>query len=189
MIDSIFKQVFDQLSKGKDFTDIDMETQNGKGKNNSRKMPLLIGFINRFKKTSNVKDSNDLKKIGKQIKKGKDIEVDKLISKRYYGKGSSGHYTDKDSVKNHLDEYDGETTVEIPSTAIADVNYNPKTGELWVRYKNSKGKAAGKYYHFINVSPQQFESFMRASSKGRYAQYVLRPKNHDPAYPVTLKKK
>lgn len=172
MVDSIFKQIFDQFSKDTSFT----EKKTNK-KSSSTKIPLILGLIDKWRKSVDVKDSNDLKRIGKQLEKGRDIEVNNLVSKRYHEKGSS---------KESLDEYSGELTKDIPSTAIKDVNYNPQTGELWLRYKNPKG--GSKQYHFVNVSPSQFESFMRASSKGRYAQYVLRPKNHDPAYPVTLRR-
>ena len=130
------------------------------------------------KDESNNKDlaSDNKKKIDKKLRKDKNVAIDKLISKRYYSKGSNGHYTD-DDAKMSIDEYDGEQEVEIPSTAIADVKYDPKTKVCYVKYV--KGN---KWYKFINMSPQQFKTFMNASSKGRYVQFVMRKKNYDPSF-------
>lgn len=125
--------------------------------------------------------SDNTKKIDKKIKKDKEVSVDRLYSKRFYSKGSDGNYTDNDAKKASLDEYSGETEVEIPSTAIADVKYNPKEKVCHVKYVGGD-----KWYRFVNMSPQQFKSFMMSSSKGRYVQKVMRKKNHDPAYPVTV---
>lgn len=128
-----------------------------------------------------ITSSDDKQKINKLLNKGKEVNVNDLVSKRYVSKGSQGHYTDEDA-KVSLDEYAGETETDIKSTAIDDVKYNEKTKTCWVKYVGGK-----KWYKFVNMSRQQFESFMNASSKGRYVQNVMRTKNHDPAYPVTKK--
>jgi len=127
-------------------------------------------------KSPKTLSSDDDKKIKRSLRKDKNITIDHLTSKRWLSRGSSGHYSDDDS-KMTLNEYEGEQEVEIPSTAIADVKYDPKTRVCHVRYRGGS-----KWYRFINMSPQQFKAFMNASSKGRYVQFVMRKKNYDPSF-------
>lgn len=124
--------------------------------------------------------SDDKKKIAKNLRKDKDVTINKLISKRFVPTDEEGKYSVTD-LKNYLDEYKGDTEVEIPSTAIADVRYDPKTKVCHVKYVGGN-----KWYRFVNMTPQQFKSFMNSSSKGRYVQRIMRHKNHDPAYPRTI---
>lgn len=124
--------------------------------------------------------SDDKKKIAKNLRKDKDVIINKLISKRFVPTDDEGRYPNAD-LKNFMDEYKGDTEVEIPSTAIADVKYDPKSGVCHVKYVGGN-----KWYRFVNMSPQQFKSFMNSSSKGRYVQRVMRLKNHDPNYPRTI---
>lgn len=132
-------------------------------------------FANVFGKLS----SDDKQKIQKRLNKDKDVNVSNLISKRYFSKGSDGHFTD-DDAKVSLDEYDGEVEADVKSTAIDDVKYDKKNKVCWVKYVGGR-----KWYRFINVGMQQFMTFMNASSKGKYVENVMRVKNHDPAFPVT----
>lgn len=127
-------------------------------------------------KPSKALSSGDEKKISRNLRKDKNVTIDHLTSKRWFSKGSNGHYSDDDS-KMSLNEYEGEQEVEIPSTAIADVKYDPKTRVCHVKYRGGN-----KWYRFINMSPQQFKAFMNASSKGRYVQFVMRKKNYDPSF-------
>lgn len=160
MVESIFSKLFSSL---KPHTNKDEPKQES-------------GFTFAFTPKKSLA-SDDTKKIDKKLGKDKDLLIGTLISKRYYGKGSDGHYTDKDAIHNSLDEYSGETEVEIPSTAIKDVRYNPKTRVCYVKYTSGN-----KWYRFINMSPQQFKAFMDSSSKGRYVQFVMRKKNYDPSF-------
>lgn len=125
-----------------------------------------------LKKLDKRLESGETEKIDKQLGKGKEINVGLMNSKRYYGKGSNDSFLDNDATVGSLDEYDGETEVDIPSTAIAEVKYDPKTRVCNVLYVGGK-----KWYRFENMSPQQFKSFMNASSKGRYVNNVMRVKN------------
>lgn len=136
-----------------------------------------------FNKVFSQLESGQTNKIEKKLEKGKEINVGLMNSKRYYGKGSDGHFIDKDATVNSLDEYDGEVEVDIPSTAIQEVHYvpnsrDPSEGVCWVRFVGGKGK----WYRFENMSPQQFKSFMNASSKGRYVNNVMRVKNRAKGY-------
>lgn len=166
-MESIFENILDKL-----FNDNPLSSRT-ESKSSSPKKPAVFTIDFTRKKLA----SDDTEKINKRLRKDKDVLINRLISKRYYGKGSDGHYSDDDATHNSLDEYSGETEVEIPSTAIADVKYDPKTQVCHVRYVNGN-----KWYRFINMSPKQFESFMNASSKGRYVQYVMRKKNRDSSF-------
>lgn len=127
-------------------------------------------------KPSKALSSGDKKKISRDLRKDKNVTIGNLTSKRWLSRGSDGHYSDDDS-KMTLNEYEGEQEVEIPSTAIADVKYDPNTRVCHVKYRGGN-----KWYRFINMSPQQFKAFMNASSKGRYVQFVMRKKNYDPSF-------
>lgn len=127
-------------------------------------------------KPSKTLSSGDEKKISRNLRKDKNVTIGNLTSKRWLSRGSNGHYSDDDS-KMSLNEYEGEQEVEMPSTAIADVKYDPSTRVCHVKYRGGN-----KWYRFINMSPQQFKAFMNASSKGRYVQFVMRKKNYDPSF-------
>lgn len=133
---------------------------------------------NIFDKLKNINKTNsyDTKKIDKNLNKEKEVDVGHLTSKRYYGKGSDGHYTDDDATVASLDEYDGDTMAEIPSTAVKNVKYDPKTKICSVLF------VGGDKWYDYQMSPQQFKSFMAASSKGRYVNNVMKHKNRMPGY-------
>lgn len=124
--------------------------------------------------------SYNRKKINRGLRKDKDLTINRVISKRFVPTDDEGRYPDAD-LKNFMDEYKGDTEIEIPSTAIADVKYDPRSRVCYVRYTSGN-----KWYRFVNMSPEQFRSFMNASSKGRYVQRIMRKRNHDPAYPRTI---
>lgn len=119
-------------------------------------------------------ESGQTKRIEKRLRKGMDIAISLMNSKRYYGKGPDGSFIDG---THSMDEYDGEVEVEIPSTAVAEVKYDPETGVCNVRYVDGD-----KWYRFEGMSPQQFQTFMKSSSKGRYVNNVMRKKNRAKGY-------
>ncbi|MCQ2247712.1 MAG: KTSC domain-containing protein [Treponema sp.] len=130
-----------------------------------------------FNKVFGQLESGQTNRIDKKLERGKEIDVGLMNSKRYFGKGSNGLFIDDDAVSGSLDEYEGEVSASIPSTAIKQVNYDPKTGVCNVLYVGGN-----KWYRFENMSPQQFKSFMDASSKGRYVNNVMRVKNRAKGY-------
>lgn len=130
-----------------------------------------------FNKVFGQLESGQTKRIEKKLKKGKEINVGLMNSKRYYGKGSDGHFIDEDATSNSLDEWDGEIEVDVPSTAVAEVKYDPETGVCNVRYVDGD-----KWYRFEGMSPEQFQTFMKSSSKGRYVNNVMRKKNRAKEY-------
>ena len=135
---------------------------------------MIIGkiFDNVFKNLT----SDDTKKIDKKLNKGKEITVTSLSSKRYFDKGSNGHYIDDDATVD-MDEYSGATEAKLKSTAIEQAKYDPKTKECWIQFVDNP-----KWYKFDNMSEQQFKTFMNASSKGRYVNNVMKVKNRSKGY-------
>lgn len=137
----------------------------------------LIPVMQREEKKPHVYKSDNLKGVDKQLDKKGYVEV-KPMSKRF----TDDDVNDKNK-KLSLNEYDGKNTVEIDSTAIAEpIKYDEKTGEVWLRFKGKDGKPTGKWYHYVSMDKNQFESFMKSSSKGRYVTKQMKYKNHDPAY-------
>ena len=144
----------------------------------------LIPVMQREEKKTHVYKSDNLKGVDKQLDKKGYVEV-KPMSKRY-----TDDDVKSDKKKLSIDEYDGKNTVEIDSTAVGEpIRYNEKTGEVWLRFKDKDGKPTGKWYHYTNMDKEQFKSFMKASSKGRYVNFIMKYKNHDPAYGPAPKKK
>lgn len=175
-MNDIFKNFFSRLFSS-NFTENKDETK----KENGRKPGAVIRSL-MYEKKPKIYNSDDLKKIDKQLGKKDEIEVNPL-SKRF---------TDDKKGKNlSMDEYDGKYTVEINSTAIGfPIRYNKKTGEVWLRFKDKDGKPTGKWYHYVDMDEDQFKSFMKAASKGRYVTKIMKYKNHDPAYgPAPRKRK
>lgn len=170
-MNDIFKNFFSRLFSS-NFTENKDETK----KENGRKPGAVIRSL-MYEKKPKVYNSDDLKKIDKHLGKKDEIEVNPL-SKRF---------TDDKKGKNlSLDEYDGKYTVEIESTAIGlPIRYNKKTGEVWLKFKDKDGKPTGKWYHYVDMDEDQFKSFMKAASKGRYVTKIMKYKNHDPSYGPT----
>lgn len=178
---NIFKDVFEQLFNTNPLLGDQQESKPAKKEATKDKSHLTRDIIKILatEKQKPVK-SDDLKKVDKQLNKNGFVEV-VPISKRF----TDDSATDKNR-RLSLNEYDGKNTVEIDSTAIAEpIKYNEKTGEVWLRFKGKDGKPSGKWYHYVSMDKEQFESFMKSSSKGRYVTKVMKHKNHDPAYPVT----
>lgn len=175
-MNDIFKNFFSRL-----FSSNSTENKDETKKENGRKPGAVIrSFM--YEKKPKIYNSDDLKKIDKHLGKKDEIEVNPL-SKRF---------TDDKKGKNlSMDEYDGKYTVEINSTAIGfPIRYNKKTGEVWLRFKDKDGKPTGKWYHYVDMDEDQFKSFMKAASKGRYVTKIMKYKNHDPAYgPAPRKRK
>ena len=132
---------------------------------------VLKWITNVFDNLKKPLSSYDTKKIEKKLDKGKDVSVDHLTSKRFFGKDKDGSYLGKDSTVASLDEYSGETEVSVPSTAVEAVKYDPETEVCDVKYR--KGR---KWYRFERMKPQDFLSFMAATSKGRFLNNIMRVK-------------
>ena len=177
----VFKKLFDNPFADKDEEQKPVDTK--KVDDSITKMLNSWGDNTKKRKQKAV-ESTDTKQIDTELKKDKIIEA-KPMSKRF----TDDNVNDKNK-KLSLDEYDGKNTIEIDSTAIGvPVRYNKETGEVWIRFNGKNGKPGGKWYHYVNMSEDQFKSFMKSSSKGRYVNFIMKYKNHDPAYGPTPKRK
>lgn len=176
----VFKKLFDNpfADKGEEQKPVDTK------KVDDSITKMLNSWGDNTKKRRKAVNTDDTKKVEKEVKKGGLIELNP-ISKRF---------TD-DDVKNknktlHLNEYDGKNTVEIESTAISKpILYDEETGECWLRFKDKDGKPGKKWYHYIGLDENELLSFSKASSKGRFVNLIMKYKNHDPAYGPTPTKK
>lgn len=176
---SIFKDIFAELFDNNPLA-MEPSTEEKPKEKKDKKPGTVMASFTYEKKPSKVYNSDDSKKIEKQLNKKGYIEINP-ISKRF-----TDDDVDDKNKKLSLNEYDGKNTVEIDSTAIAGpIRYNEETGEVWLRFKGKNGKPSGKWYHYVSMDRNQFESFMKSSSKGRYVAKQMKYKNHDPAYPIT----
>ena len=60
---------------------------------------------------------------------------------------------------------------QLPSTAIGKMRYNPQTGDLYITFRNGKGKE----YLYPHVGKAVVQNFLTAGSKGRYYWNRIRP--------------
>lgn len=121
---------------------------------------------------SSWKDIHDLtKKVEKALDKSpKEIMLKAPTSMRYFTKGSDGSYLtgDVQIVNTGLQEA---TDVQVASSAVAEVKYNPESNICSLRFVNGD-----KWYDY-QMTPEQFEEFMGSNSKGQYVNYVMKYEN------------
>lgn len=145
-----------------------------------------MNFFSRIIKRLNgsLLNSDERARIAKRLAQDKKVRIGSLYSDRNYQAGEKPQGDPREWTGEHIGRGDTENTdtIDLPirSTAIDSVEYNPKEKDVYVKYRNGK-----KRYHFVNMSPDQFKSYMNAGSKGRYTQ-DMRITNHDDTYPVTL---
>lgn len=120
----------------------------------------------------------------KALKKGRKISITTPQSSRWWIDGDDIKYYTTDEIVDS-GEYDdvinanvitGSATGEVSearvnSTAIDLISYDPDTKALGIAYKGGT-----KEYIFPNVPKEEFEALMRAPSKGKYVQFVIKPK-------------
>lgn len=121
---------------------------------------------------SSWKDIHDLtKKVEKALDKSpKEIMLKAPTSMRYFTKGSDGSYLtgDVQIVNTGLQQA---TDVQVASSAVAEVKYNPESNICSLRFVNGD-----KWYDY-QMTPEQFEEFMGSNSKGQYVNYVMKYEN------------
>ena len=133
-----------------------------------------------LKNARGIYTSDQRQKMLERMAKDKDITVDKMFSERHYDIGHKPAEWHEDNIGRSAPGDTLAANKQISSTAIDSVKYSPSTEECKVKYKNGD-----KWYNFVNMSPEQFETYMTAGSKGRYTQQ-MRQTNHDPRYPRTI---
>lgn len=117
----------------------------------------------------------------RRLHEGKKIDTTSLASERFVKDNNLGTKTPEGwsglMTKNQLKDAGYSikdkdiSTRDIPSTAIGRVRYNPKTNNLYITFKNGKGKE----YLFPNVPEEKVRKLLNAGSKGRYYGKYVKP--------------
>lgn len=112
-----------------------------------------------------ISSSLNRKKLDEQLQNNSNVIVNKIISSRLNGNISNKefHHTDKKAGKTH-----------VVSTAISSVRYDPSNRHLYVTY------TSGPKEYVFDADENTFQKFMRAGSKGRFTQYILKQNNQAP---------
>jgi hypothetical protein len=58
--------------------------------------------------------------------------------------------------------------MQVHSTAIAEIDYSPEHGKLFVTFRD------GDEYVYVGVPARVSDAFVRSTSKGRFFQRVIR---------------
>ena len=117
---------------------------------------------------------DELKGLATDVVKGKTVKVLHPTSERYINsKGRSPYTKGEYSIDK---EQDKTKEVGINSTAVDKASYDPKTGIAAVKFRGGD-----KWYNYV-MTPEEFDAFMKAPSKGRHVRYVMTPHNWLPGY-------
>lgn len=163
----------------------------------------MLGWVRDALESLRVRDTSlDTKRQERSISKGRELVVPNMISSRVVRRnpvsgmfgpsgdnlsairrrdpGTGAIYTSSAEISDtqYADpSHDvGEDTrvVQVPSSAVDSVRYDPKSHRMWLRY------TSGPKEYVFKVNPSEFRQFMNAGSKGRYTQNVLRKRNRAP---------
>ena len=119
-------------------------------------------------------NSRSTKKIKKALEEGidEDINVKDIKSNRFTK-------SRKEEGSLDVDTSDGRQVKQrkVSSTAIDSIRYDPNTEHTYIKYKSNPSKE----YSFIQTK-EEFLELLRAFSKGRYVQNVMKKNNRDPKF-------
>ena len=131
--------------------------------------------INETFKPENTQDkpkvfqtTDKLDKIKKNVEKNKTVLVYNPLSQRTFFKNpETDSYIDGKIEVGDEKTSDKEKVVSVVSTAIQSIKYDPKKQRAYVIFKNGNGTE-----YTYKVSPEEFDDFLNAASKGRYVAKV-----------------
>ena len=131
-----------------------------------------------FKQDSNqdkpkvFQTTDKLDKIKKNVEKNKTVLVYNPLSQRTFFKNpETDSYIDGKIEIGDEKTSDKEKVVSVVSTAIQSIKYDPKKQRAYVIFKNGNGTE-----YTYKVSPEEFDDFLNAASKGRH---VAKEWNHN----------
>lgn len=135
--------------------------------------------INETFKQDNTQDkakvfqtTDKLDKIKKNVEKNKTVLVYNPLSQRTFFKNpETDSYIDGKIEVGDEKTSDKEKVVSVQSTAIQSIKYDPKKQRAYVVFKNGNGTE-----YTYKVSPEEFDDFLNAASKGRH---VAKEWNHN----------
>ena len=131
--------------------------------------------INETFKPENTQDkpkvfqtTDKLDKIKKNVEKNKTVLVYNPLSQRTFFKNpETDSYIDGKIEIGDEKTSDKEKVVSVVSTAIQSIKYDPKKQRAYVIFKNGNGTE-----YTYKVSPEEFDDFLNAASKGRHVAKV-----------------
>ena len=131
--------------------------------------------INETFKPENTQDkpkvfqtTDKLDKIKKNVEKNKTVLVYNPLSQRSFFKNpETDSYIDGKIEVGDEKTSDKEKVVSVVSTAIQSIKYDPKKQRAYVIFKNGNGTE-----YTYRVSPEEFDDFLNAASKGRHVAKV-----------------
>lgn len=131
--------------------------------------------INETFKPENTQDkpkvfqtTDKLDKIKKNVEKNKTVLVYNPLSQRTFFKNpETDSYIDGKIEVGDEKTSDKEKVVSVVSTAIQSIKYDPKKQRAYVVFKNGNGTE-----YTYKVSPEEFDDFLNAASKGRHVAKV-----------------
>ena len=135
--------------------------------------------INETFKQDNTQDkpkvfqtTDKLDKIKKNVEKKNTVLVYNPLSQRTFFKNpETDSYIDGKIEVGDEKTSDKEKVVSVISTAIQSIKYDPKKQRAYVVFKNGNGTE-----YTYKVSPEEFDDFLNAASKGRH---VAKEWNHN----------
>ena len=135
--------------------------------------------VNETFKQDNTKDkpkvfqtTDKLDKIKKNVEKNNTVLVYNPLSQRTFFKNpETDSYIDGKIEIGDEKTSDKEKVVSVISTAIQSIKYDPKKQRAYVVFKNGNGTE-----YTYKVSPEEFDDFLNAASKGRH---VAKEWNHN----------
>ena len=140
--------------------------------------------INETFKQDNTQDkpkvfqtTDKLDKIKKNVEKKNTVLVYNPLSQRTFFKNpETDSYIDGKIEIGDEKTSDKEKVVSVVSTAIQSIKYDPKKQRAYVIFKNGNGTE-----YTYKVSPEEFDDFLNAASKGRW---VAREWNRNPHFHI-----
>lgn len=112
--------------------------------------------------------TDKLDKIKKNVEKNKTVLVYNPLSQRTFFKNpETDSYIDGKIEIGDEKTSDKEKVVSVVSTAIQSIKYDPKKQRAYVIFKNGNGTE-----YTYKVSPEEFDDFLNAASKGRWVAKV-----------------
>lgn len=141
--------------------------------------------INETFKPENTQDkakvfqtTDKLDKIKKNVEKNKTVLVYNPLSQRTFFKNpETDSYIDGKIEVGDEKTSDKEKVVSVQSTAIQSIKYDPKKQRAYVIFKNGNGTE-----YTYKVSPEEFDDFLNAASKGRWVARVWNHNHHFSIY-------
>ena len=121
--------------------------------------------------------TDKLDKIKKNVEKKNTVLVYNPLSQRTFFKNpETDSYIDGKIEIGDEKTSDKEKVVSVVSTAIQSIKYDPKKQRAYVIFKNGNGTE-----YTYKVSPEEFDDFLNAASKGRW---VAREWNHNKHFSI-----